>query len=82
MHNHHLSSSAYLQKIDPEKNQYRFYRMVVCQTLFGEWTLMREWGRMGSNGTQKSDFFLTEVQAQEALHTILIKKEKRGYKLL
>lgn len=79
MQKNNSPNSAYLQKIIPEKNQYRFYRMIVCQTLFGEWTLIREWGRIGSNGTKKSDFFPTEARAREALENLQEKKEKRGY---
>ena len=36
-----------LVHIDADKNMARFYKLVVQPTLFGEWSLVREWGRMG-----------------------------------
>ena len=47
---------AYLQKIVPEANQKRFYAMTAIQTLFGEWAVMRQSGRIGSPGTMRVDF--------------------------
>lgn len=29
-----------------EKRQFRFYRIIITQTLFGLWALIREWGRI------------------------------------
>ena len=40
-----------LTRSDPERNMSRFYALGVIPTLFGEWTLMMEWGRIGSPGT-------------------------------
>lgn len=42
-----------LEKICPEKRQRRFYAMSVARTLFGEWCLVREWGRIGTAGGQR-----------------------------
>ena len=33
---------------DPARNMARFYTMALQPTLFGEWALLREWGRIGS----------------------------------
>ena len=35
-----------LEKRVPEKNQHRFYRLLLAPTLFGEWSLIREWGKL------------------------------------
>ena len=37
-------TSIYLEKRIPARNQKRFYTITVTPTLFGSWTLMREWG--------------------------------------
>jgi predicted DNA-binding WGR domain protein len=37
-----------LHRIDPAKNMRRFYRLDVQRDLFGQWCLIREWGRIGS----------------------------------
>ena len=70
---------AYLQKTNPEKNQHRFYALAVQPTLFGEWALVRNWGRVGANGTQRSDWFDTEDEAIQAFEVMKQQKEKRGY---
>jgi predicted DNA-binding WGR domain protein len=44
-------STIYLEKHNPDKNMHRFYAMHVTQTIFGDWALIREWGRIGSPGT-------------------------------
>lgn len=57
----------------------RFYRVVVTETVFGEWALIREWGRIGSPGTVKEEWFETmEVAAQAALR-LSGQKQRRGY---
>jgi predicted DNA-binding WGR domain protein len=38
---------SYMEKHDPAKNQTRFYNVVILLNLFSEWTLYREWGRIG-----------------------------------
>ena len=38
----------HLYRIDHNRNMARFYSMQVQRTLFGEWTLLREWGRIGT----------------------------------
>lgn len=71
---------AYLHKIVPEANQKRFYAMTAIPTLFGEWAVMREWGRIGSPGTVRMDFHDDEGQAVSALAEIARKKVRRGYR--
>jgi hypothetical protein len=43
---------AFLTRIDPTRNINRFYVVQVMPTLFGDWSVMREWGRCGSAATQ------------------------------
>jgi hypothetical protein len=38
---------AFLTRIDPTRNISRFYIVEVMPSLFGDWTVMREWGRRG-----------------------------------
>ena len=35
----------YLTKVDPSRDMSRFFTLDVQMTLFGEWVLIREWGR-------------------------------------
>ena len=41
---------AHLHRIDPEANMARFYCIDVAATLFGEVTVLRTWGRIGTHG--------------------------------
>jgi len=71
--------ACYLVKIDASKNQRRFYNLHLAPTLFGGWSLVREWGRLGSGGTVRFDSFVTEHAAQSELETIKKSKMKGGY---
>jgi predicted DNA-binding WGR domain protein len=72
-------NAVYLDKIDPDQNMRRFYSIRVMPTLFGEWAVIREWGRIGSPGTVREEWFDSEDQAQEAADRFKIKQAKRGY---
>jgi predicted DNA-binding WGR domain protein len=37
-----------LTRSDPAKNMHRFYALHLAPRLFGEWSLITEWGRIGS----------------------------------
>ncbi len=70
---------TYLEKRLPEQRMARFYRMAVMPNLFGEWTLYREWGRIGQGGQIRTDWFADENQAVAALVTLEVAKRRRGY---
>jgi predicted DNA-binding WGR domain protein len=53
--------------------------MHPAQGLLGEWSLIREWGRVGSPGTVRKDWFETEEEAITARQTLYDAKQKKGY---
>ena len=57
----------------------RFYAMTLQQTLFGEWALQREWGRIGSAGRLVSGMFTSEQEAARAMAEHLEAKRAKGY---
>jgi predicted DNA-binding WGR domain protein len=69
----------YLTKIDPAENEARFYVLDVQPTLFGEWALVKEWGRIGSEGEQRMTWFDEEREAYGALSREIKKRSQRGY---
>lgn len=69
-----------LEKRILEKNQHRFYRLILAPTLFGEWSLIREWGRIGHPGTVRINDFATEADAIAELSRKTNEKERRGYR--
>ncbi len=60
----------------------RFYKMIITRTLFGEWALIREWGRIGSPGTVREDRFETVDLAIRSARKLAEQKMRRGYKSL
>ncbi len=46
---------AALTRIQPERNECRFYRLAVCPDLFGRALLARHWGRIGTRGRIRLD---------------------------
>lgn len=75
-------SAVILYRIDDSKRMHRYYRMDVQPNLFGEWCLMREWGRIGSSGQTRSLPFSTPYEAEAALTKQRHAKERRGYGIL
>jgi predicted DNA-binding WGR domain protein len=59
-----MRDSMHLRRIDPDRNMARFYSMSVQPNLFGEWALLREWGRIGSAGRLVSGRFASEQEAR------------------
>lgn len=47
---HVTTRETYLERIDHARNMARYYRLSVVKTLFGEWAMVREWGRIGRRG--------------------------------
>lgn len=68
----------YVERIAPEKNMARFYALAVQPTLFGEVSLVRAWGRIGTRGQQKVHLFDSEGQAVSLFLDLLREKRKRA----
>lgn len=70
----------YLERHDDTTNLHRFYQMFLMPGLFDDCSLVREWGRVGSPGTVRKDWFDTESEAIAAAEALLKAKQKKGYK--
>ena len=68
-----------LTKKHQVQNIFRFYLIQVVPGLFGQWGVLREWGRIGQPGTVRKDWYESETQAQAASDKLLSQKLKRGY---
>lgn len=68
-----------LQKRDPQRNQYRYYLLSIQPNLFGTWSLIREWGRIGRPGRMKIDLCDSPQEATDAFRGKLHQKQRRGY---
>ena len=70
---------SYLEKRDPTKNLARFYSLIVLPNLFGQWSLQREWGRIGQAGKVRTLHFPSQEDAMRALLKLETVKKRRGY---
>jgi predicted DNA-binding WGR domain protein len=73
-------TAHYLTHIDEEKNMARYYKLDVQPTLFGMWSLVREWGRIGQGGTVRTELHATRGLADIALITAWARRHSRGYR--
>ncbi|MDE1991481.1 MAG: WGR domain-containing protein [Rhizobiaceae bacterium] len=71
--------TLYLQRVDPERNMARFYVLALQPTLFGEVSLIRNWGRIGTGGQTKVETFPTSRDVTAAYGRIERSKRRRGY---
>ena len=69
-----------LERRDPAKRMLRFYTLQILPNLFGEWGLLRAWGRIGRAGQLRVDWFATQQEAVKAMQVLELAKRKRGYR--
>jgi len=69
-----------LEKIDPAQDHWCWYILSVQPTLFDEWSLIREWGRIGNEGGQSDTaFYASRHDALSACDAVKAAKLRRGY---
>jgi predicted DNA-binding WGR domain protein len=74
-----MTPHLHFHRIDPASNMARFYGLAVEPTLFGEWVLMRCWGRIGTAGQAKLQTFADQHDAVAAQDSMARRKRRRGY---
>lgn len=74
-------TDLHLQRIDPARNMRRYYRMAIHSDLFGQASLVREWGRIGSRGQMLIETHPDEGLALNALMKLARAKQRKGYAL-
>jgi len=72
----------YVERVDAKKNMARFYALSIQPTLFGDASLLRCWGRIGSRGQQKRHLFEDERQAVALFLDLAMQKRRKGYRPL
>ncbi|MBU2709060.1 MULTISPECIES: WGR domain-containing protein [Zooshikella] len=68
-----------MHKINAETNENKYYSLHIQPDLFGHWSLMRYFGRIGKNGQLKVDSFESEEEARELYDKLEASKKARGY---
>jgi predicted DNA-binding WGR domain protein len=78
-----MSSDAdhpvHMRRIDPSQNMRRFYTLAIQPTLFGGASVIRNWGRIGTNGQSMMETFDTAEDAMTAKIRLERTKRRRGY---
>jgi predicted DNA-binding WGR domain protein len=59
---------------------HRYYCLTVERNLFGEWSLIRSWGRTGRPSRMTSELHATQQDARTALSRKEREKRRRGYR--
>lgn len=80
---HHAAEAdwpmTFLRRVDPTRNISRFWSARLQPSLFEEVLLVRNWGRIGSRGQERSYWFSSRQAALAAFEKITKAKRRRGY---
>ena len=68
-----------LTRVDPSCNMRRFYSVALATSLFGQVGVVRQWGRIGSQGQSRTDWYEEVGPAIASRQTLLAWKRRRGY---
>lgn len=68
-----------LERVEPARNAYRAYRLMVWPDLFAGAVLVREWGRIGAGGQIRRTPYADPEAAAAAGVNWARTKERRGY---
>jgi predicted DNA-binding WGR domain protein len=72
-------SAVHLARIDPARKMCRFYRLDVQPDLFGGFSVVKTWGRIGACGRMMDEWPMTEAQSFAASQRQAERKRRRGY---
>lgn len=70
---------TYLHRIDRDAKMARFYSIDIAPTLFGEVSVLRTWGRIGTHGHTSIETCATRSEAELSVDRTLRQKIRRGY---
>ena len=73
------TTPVHLIHMAPDVNMARFYGIELQPTLFGEVSVLRTWGRIGTNGQAMMVTYDDEALSSEALQKLEKQKRRRGY---
>lgn len=65
-------------RVNAEANMARFYHVNIAPTLFGEVSVLRSWGRIGSHARTSVETWVTSEEAETAAALTLRQKAQRS----
>lgn len=75
-----MTDALCLIRCDPSRNMARFYRMQISPDLFGGAVLVRNWGRIGTQGQEQRQWWSDDSCADAALQDWAARKIRKGYR--
>ena len=72
----------YMQKPAMYDKPARFYQLIVQADLLQGWSLVREWGRQGSAGRIKKEYFKNRDEALERFVNVRDKQLESGFRIV
>lgn len=69
-----------LTRIEPERNMARYYQIEIEPDLFGGVVLVRRWGRIGTMGLTRRDWYRERPEAAAVGELWHRAKRRRGYR--
>jgi predicted DNA-binding WGR domain protein len=75
-----FAEAVSLIRVRPERNEWRFYRLEIWPDLFGHALLVRQWGRIGTEGRRRLEPHPDPGAAINALARLAARKRGRGYR--
>lgn len=73
------AQSVELNRIRPERNEWRFYAMEITIDLFGSPNVLRNWGRIGTRGRLRIGPYSDIESASHAMNSLADLKRRGGY---
>ena len=68
-----------LARTDPDVNMDRFYHVELTDGLFEIAGVERVWGRRGTRGRHRMDWYKWRTEAVSAMSALVTEKKARGY---
>ncbi|MCL5962723.1 MAG: WGR domain-containing protein [Chloroflexi bacterium] len=73
---------VHLVNIDPAKNRFRFYILLWQPDLWGHLSLVRRWGRIGTQGRTADIPYSDRLSAQGSVRKVIRRRLQHGYQIL
>ncbi len=75
-------TTALLHRINPAKNEARFYHVRIGPTLLDQHAVIRVWGRIGGHQRTMISPCQTDAEARTLADRLIRRRLKRGYTLV
>ena len=73
---------VHLRSIDPARNRFRYYSLRLYRDLWGQQTLIRRYGRIGTRGHMHTELVRSMSEVKIKMTKLMESKKKRGYSLI